>query len=84
MLVNVARGGLIDERAIVVALESGRLAGAALDVFAIEPLPAGSPLLDMSGVILGSHNASNTMEAVARVNDLAIEHLVRGLAEVTR
>jgi hypothetical protein len=35
-------------------------------------------------VILGSHNASNTIEAVARVNDLAIEHLVRGLAEVTR
>ena len=83
-LINVARGGLVDEGAIVAALRSGRLAGAALDVFAEEPLPAGSPLRDIDGVVLGSHNASNTMEAVARVNDLAIEHLVRGLAQVTR
>jgi D-3-phosphoglycerate dehydrogenase len=83
-LVNVARGGLIDETAIVAALESGRLAGAALDVFAQEPLAADSRLREMDGVILGSHNASNTIEAVTRVNDLAIEHLVRGLTEVTR
>ena len=83
-LINVARGGLIDEAAIVAALESGRLAGAALDVFAEEPLGTGSRLRAIDGVILGSHNASNTIEAVARVNDLAIEHLVRGLAEVTR
>jgi D-3-phosphoglycerate dehydrogenase len=81
-LINVARGGLVDEAALVAALESGRLSGAALDVFAEEPLPTSSPLRGLNQVVLGSHNASNTMEAVARVNDLAIDHLVRGLAEV--
>jgi D-3-phosphoglycerate dehydrogenase len=83
-LINVARGGLIDEDSLVAALQSGHLSGAALDVFADEPLPRGSRFSKLDQVILGSHNASNTMEAVARVNDLAIEHLVRGLAEISR
>jgi D-3-phosphoglycerate dehydrogenase len=83
-LVNVSRGGLVDERALVDALASGHLAGAALDVFEEEPLSMDSPLRQFDQVILGSHNASNTVEAVERVNGLAIDHLLRGLAEVRR
>jgi D-3-phosphoglycerate dehydrogenase len=83
-LINVARGGLIDEGALVDALSTGRLAGVALDVFEQEPLSVDSPLRRFEQVILGSHNASNTVEAVERVNDMAIGHLLRGLAEVTR
>ena len=64
-LINASRGGLVDEPALVEALASGHLAGAALDVFEVEPLPAGSPLRDFENVILGAHNASNTEEAVA-------------------
>jgi len=83
-LINTARGPLIDERALIAALQAGRLAGAALEVFEEEPLPAGSPLTGMDNVILGSHNASNTAEAVARVNKLAIDNVLLGMAEVTR
>ena len=83
-LINTARGPLIDERALIAALQAGRLAGAALEVFEEEPLPAGSPLTGMDNVILGSHNASNTAEAVARVNELAIDNVLLGMAEVTR
>jgi phosphoglycerate dehydrogenase-like enzyme len=57
-LVNVARGGLADERAVIAALENGRLGGAYLDVFEQEPLPAGSPLWDLPNAILSPHNAS--------------------------
>ena len=52
---NVGRGGTVDETALVEALRSGRIAGAALDVFAIEPLPAESPLWDMPNVIVSPH-----------------------------
>jgi D-3-phosphoglycerate dehydrogenase len=79
-LVNTARGPLVDEAALVEALRSGQLAGAALDVFEEEPLPASSPLRELDGVILGAHNASNTIDAVRRVNELAIENLLAGLA----
>ncbi|GAB4375970.1 MAG: phosphoglycerate dehydrogenase [Elainellaceae cyanobacterium] len=78
-LVNVARGGLVDENALVAALESGKVGAAALDVFEAEPLPITSPLIQFEQVILGSHNSSNTREAVLRVNQLAIDNLVRDL-----
>lgn len=54
-LVNLARGGIVDEDALVGAIESGQIAGAALDVFATEPLPADSPLWDMENVIITQH-----------------------------
>jgi D-3-phosphoglycerate dehydrogenase len=76
LLVNTGRGPLVDETALVAALRSGHLAGAGLDVFESEPLPADSPLRTLPNVILGSHNASNTLEAVRRVNRLAIENLL--------
>ncbi len=83
-IVNTARGPLIDEAALVTALESGHLGGAALDVFETEPLPAESPLRAMDHVILGSHNGSNTAEAVHRTSVRAIDNLIRGLDEVVR
>lgn len=75
-LINTSRGELVDEKALVTALEAGDIAGAALDVFQTEPLPADSPLTDIDSVILGSHNAQNTRKAVWEVHDRAIEKLL--------
>jgi len=72
-VINIGRGGLLDEDAVVEALRSGRVAGAALDVTEIEPLPLGSPLLDAPNVILTPH--------VAWVSDVALEDLKRLTAE---
>lgn len=74
-LVNVARGPLIDEAALLRALQSGKLAAAALDVFETEPLPADSALRDLPQCIFGSHNSSNTTEAVARASFEALRLL---------
>ncbi len=78
-VVNVSRGPVIDEAALVRALRDGRLAGAGLDVFETEPLPTDSALRGFETVVLGSHNGSNTVEGVERVNAAALEILVRGL-----
>lgn len=80
-LINTARGDLIDQDALVAALRDETIAGAALDVFQDEPLPEDDPLTDFDSVILGSHNAQNTQEAVDRVNERAVENLVAGLVE---
>ena len=70
-IVNVARGPLIDETALVAALASGQVHSAALDVYETEPLPLSSPLRGFERCILGSHNASNTAEAVWRTSERA-------------
>lgn len=74
-LVNVSRGPIIDEQALVAALQSGKVHSAALDVFEKEPLPADSPLRQCAQCVFGTHNASNTAEAVRRTTERAIELL---------
>jgi phosphoglycerate dehydrogenase-like enzyme len=66
-VVNAARGGLLDEAALLAALDSGRLAGAALDVYATEPLPVDSPLRDNDRILLSPHAAATTNEANFRL-----------------
>ena len=78
-IINVARGPLIDEQALVKALQSGKVAGAALDVFEVEPLPIDSPLREFDQCIFGTHNGSHTKEAVLKVNEIAIDNLLKGL-----
>jgi glyoxylate reductase len=80
VLVNTARGGIVDEDALAAALASGRLAAAALDVFAEEPLPATSPLLAAPNLVLAPHIGSATLRTRARMADLAIANLRAGLA----
>lgn len=80
-LINTARGELVDQAALVTALQEGTIAGAALDVFEEEPLPEDDPLTELDSVILGSHNAQNTHEAVERVNERAVENLIAGLID---
>jgi len=78
-LVNTCRGEVVQQDALVDALREGTIAGAALDVFEEEPLSADDPLTEFESVILGSHNAQNTEEAVARTNDRAVENIIDGL-----
>ena len=82
-IVNVARGPLIDEAALIQNLESGRVHSAALDVMENEPLPANSALRKFERCIFGSHNASNTIDAVVATSHKAIDHLVEFLKEET-
>ena len=63
VLINVGRGPVVDETALIKALQEGKIAGAALDVFENEPLPKDSPLLQMNNVILSPHNANSSPEA---------------------
>jgi len=79
-LVNVARGPVVAEVDLVEALKGGRLAGVALDVFEVEPLPLGSELRSLPNVVLGAHNASNTREGVVRASNAAVEFLLEELA----
>lgn len=78
-LVNVARGDLVVEADLAAALERGTLAGAGLDVFEVEPLPADSPLRSLN-VVLGSHNGSNATAGVRRASQRAVDILLEELA----
>lgn len=78
-LVNVARGPIVFEQDVINALKTGRLAGAALDVFEVEPLPLDSELRRLPNVVLGAHNASNTREGVTRASKAAVDFLIEEL-----
>ncbi len=82
-LVNTSRGSLIDETALISSLSTRRLAGAALDVFEQEPLSTENALCRLDNVILGSHNSSNTQDAVDRINELAVANLLSVLCMET-
>ncbi len=77
ILVNTARGALVDEAAMIDALRSGHLRHAGLDVFNIEPLPAGHPLAKLPNVTLSAHSAFRTPEASENLIDAAWEHCRR-------
>ena len=78
-LVNVGRGRLVDEGALIDALQTGQIAGAGLDVFEVEPLPADSPLWKLDNVILSPHIAGYTPEYDRRAIDLFTQNLRRYL-----
>lgn len=75
VLIDTARGGVVDEEAVAAALRSGHLGGAAIDVFAEEPLPAGSPLAGCPNLLLTPHVAGVTVESNARVSGLVAERV---------
>jgi D-3-phosphoglycerate dehydrogenase len=79
VLINTARGGVVDEGALIAALRNGRLAGAALDVFEEEPLPDDSPLRSMDNVLLAPHNANSGRAAWERVHWNTLRNLFDGL-----
>lgn len=79
VLINTARGPIVDEKALVAALSSGQVGGAALDVFEYEPLPKDSPLLKMDNVMLAPHNSNSSPTAWERIHWNTIKNLVEGL-----
>ena len=77
VFINTARGGLVDQNALIEALRSGRLLAAGLDVYAQEPVPANLPLLEMDNVVLQPHVAWLTPETLARSLTVAMENCRR-------
>ncbi|MBT6829414.1 MAG: 3-phosphoglycerate dehydrogenase, partial [Rhodospirillaceae bacterium] len=80
LLINTARGGVIDEAALITALKEAKIAHAGLDVFAEEPLAEGHPFLEMANVTLTSHAGFMTREASARLLQMALEVMREELA----
>lgn len=70
VLINIARGQVIDEQAMIDALRTGHIAFAALDVFSVEPLPASSPLWDMPNVLVSPHSASTAITENGKIADI--------------
>jgi glyoxylate reductase len=80
ILINTARGGLVDTGALTRALQRSWIAGAALDVADPEPVPKGHPLLSAPNLIMNPHIASASVEARTEMADLAVDNLLAGLA----
>jgi phosphoglycerate dehydrogenase-like enzyme len=80
-LINTCRGPVVDERALEDALVNGRLAGAALDVFEVEPLPPGSRLRSLPNCWLAPHNANSSVAAAERVHERTLQALLDALVE---
>src|SRR5271157_950336 len=80
ILINTARGQVIDESSLVAALKAGTIAGAALDVFEAEPLAIDSPLRKMDNVLLAAHNANSSPAAWERVHFNTLRNLLEGLS----
>ena len=76
ILVNAARGGIIDERALVAALDAGRLRGAGLDVYAREPLPADDPLLTRDDIVFSPHCAALTAECLVEMGKTTVRNVL--------
>ncbi len=91
-MIDVARGGCVDERALLVALEAGEIAGAALDVFEEEPLPHDSPLWDAPNLIITPHMAGNRSDYVKGAGSIFVYNItvfpdvarMRGVADSDR
>lgn len=81
VLVNVARGGVVDEAALIDALRRGRLGGAALDVVETEPLPDGSPLREFDNVLLSPHVAGGSSTAMRAIADMVARNVERVLSD---
>ncbi|MEK6221280.1 MAG: D-glycerate dehydrogenase, partial [Chloroflexota bacterium] len=79
VVINSARGPLIDENALITALHAKRIGGAALDVYEFEPLPQDSPLIQMENVMLAPHNANSSPAAWEKVHWNSIRNLCVGL-----
>jgi phosphoglycerate dehydrogenase-like enzyme len=79
LLINIARGQVVDEPAMIAALADGRLGGAALDVAAVEPLPAESPLWTLGNVLISPHSASTVAAENGRIVDIFLDNLGRFL-----
>ncbi len=77
VLINIARGAVIDEQVLIRALKSGHLRGASLDVFATEPLPSGSPLWEMPNVIICPHSASTADTENEKITEIFLDNLDR-------
>jgi len=84
VLINTARGPIMDEPALVSALQAGTIAGAALDVFEVEPVPAESPFKQMDNVMLAPHNANSSPAAWERVHWNTVKNLLEGLGYSSR
>ena len=83
ILINTSRGGVIDESALIAAIQKSKIAHAGLDVFAEEPIPAGHPLLACENVTLTAHSGFMTREASARLLRMALEIMRDELDKIT-
>jgi D-3-phosphoglycerate dehydrogenase len=82
VLINTSRGEVVDEDALVEALQQGRIAGACLDVYRKEPLPSDSPLLKLDNVVLTPHIGASTEEAQREAAIIIAEKIKRELANL--